>query len=606
LAPPLFYAIFGTCVQASVGTGGLVALLTGEQLANFGNLEQRTHAGAIFTLEVGLIIGAMGVFRLAFLVRFLSKPALSGFITASAILIMLSQVKPAIGLPKNDVGGIMTICFLHPTELDDINVATVVLSFCCFAFLNVPKWLKSSRSQVVKLMSEFKEVLLLVISALIAQRLSGPLGIAVIGDVPRGFPSLAWPLHSSEDWELAQQLFPGAVMVALVTFLSSFAAARKFALKAGYQVIATNELLGLGAANVAGAFCGGVPTQVGLSRMGIASSMGVKNLLGANVFVAGTVAIILLALSPYIYFVPRCALNVIIIVGASSLTEFKQVIWLWSLRSTRTRQRTYVTDFLVWWVAFLFTLFLGALKGILGAVVVSLVLIVYQVADPPITTLGYCQCRNRWLNIKERRDTEQRPGILAVRPEGPLFYANIERLEEFLDEMEIAASAADEPLKAIILSFAAVSFLDTSALEALQIMIDAYSKRNIGLLVAHASGQPCQILKHALGEHFPEHCLTTPWSVEECVQHLLLQQKQVIAENDLADKWSPMVASPNLKGRRVQSLPSMRAESDSDSEVLPSPQSSESWQIRPLQSSARWTTSPDGTTHAFHRVPSPL
>jgi len=257
LAPPLFYAIFGTCVQASVGTGGLVALLTGEQLANFGNLEQRTHAGAIFTLEVGLIIGAMGVFRLAFLVRFLSKPALSGFITASAILIMLSQVKPAIGLPKNDVGGIMTICFLHPTELDDINVATVVLSFCCFAFLNVPKWLKSSRSQVVKLMSEFKEVLLLVISALIAQRLSGPLGIAVIGDVPRGFPSLAWPLHSSEDWELAQQLFPGAVMVALVTFLSSFAAARKFALKAGYQVIATNELLGLGAANVAGAFCGG-------------------------------------------------------------------------------------------------------------------------------------------------------------------------------------------------------------------------------------------------------------------------------------------------------------------------------------------------------------
>ena len=117
-------------------------------------------------------------------------------------------------------------------------------------------------------------------------------------------------------------------MVALVTFLSSFAAARKFALKAGaavekhrhwqagYQVVATNELLGLGAANVAGAFCGAVPTQVGLSRMGIASSMGVKNLLGpapaslhafkgANVFVAAMVALVLLILSPYIYFVPR-------------------------------------------------------------------------------------------------------------------------------------------------------------------------------------------------------------------------------------------------------------------------------------------------------------
>eukprot|EP00913_Durusdinium_trenchii_P001721 g1592.t1 len=104
-------------------------------------------------------------------------------------------------------------------------------------------------------------------------------------------------------------------MVALVTFLSSFAAARKFSLKAGYQVVATNELLGLGAANVAGAFCGAVPTQAGLSRMGIAASMGVKNMLGAmlcgNVFTAGMVGLILLLLSPYLFFVPRCALNVL-------------------------------------------------------------------------------------------------------------------------------------------------------------------------------------------------------------------------------------------------------------------------------------------------------
>ncbi|CAL1150841.1 unnamed protein product [Cladocopium goreaui] len=471
----------------------------------------------------------MGVFRLAFLVRFLSKPALSGFITASAILIMLSQVKPAIGLPRTDIGGIMTIFFLHPTELRDINPATVILSLGCLAFLHVAKRFKSSRSRVVKQMSEFKEVLLLVIAALIAWRQP------VVPDDPLLKFTGHDPSNISWNWK---QLVTARVdhLLRQVVCVSStferrdgrfgdflvFLRSGKEICTEGYQVVATNELLGLGAANLAGAFCGAVPTQIGLSRMGIASSMGVKNLLGTNVFVAGMVAIVLLALSPYIYYVPRCALNVIIIVGASSLTEFKHVLWLWSLRSTRTRQRTYVTDLIVWWVAFLFTLFLGALKGILGAVVVSLVLIVYQVADPPITTLGYCQCRNRWMNVKERRDTEQRPGILAVRPEGPLFYANIERLEEWLDEMEIAASAADEPLMAIILSFAAVSFLDTSALEALQTMIDAYSKRNIGLLVAHASGQPCQILKHALGEYFPEHCLTTPWSVEDC--HISLCQ----------------------------------------------------------------------------------
>ena len=308
--------------------------------------------------------------------------------------------------------------------------------------------------------------------------------------------------------------------------------------------------------------CGAVPTQIGLSRMAIASSIGVKSQLGANIFVAIVIAMILLLLSPYIYYVPRCALNIIIILGASSLTEFNHAAWLWSLRSTRTRQRTYVVDYAVWWVAFLFTLlgspvvpftlfvfgsglpykvisnqakkgcpydnmvagllrlYLGALKGILGAVVVSLVLIVYQVADPPITTLGYCEGRGRWLNVKERTDTTQRPGILSFRPEGPLFYANVERMEEWLDEMEIFANAEGRPLKSIILSAAAVPFMDTSAVEALGMMLEAYRKRKIAFLIAHASGQPRQILLHVLGDYMPEGCLATPWTVEECVQFL--------------------------------------------------------------------------------------
>ncbi|CAK9033993.1 Sulfate transporter 4.1 [Durusdinium trenchii] len=239
LAPPLFYALFGTCVQASIGTGGLISLLTGEQLADFGDLEERTHAGAIFTLLVGVMISAMGIFRLAFLVRFLSKPALSGFISASAILIMLSQVKPAIGLPKSDVGGIMSIAFLHPKELDDLNPATVLFSFSCLIFLQLFKRLKASRSRVVKLMSEFKEVsrwhgdsapgffvgvLAVPWDKNCGNWFSEEYQIAVIGHVPAGMPTVQWPLRTS------------AAMVALVTFLSSFAAARKFSLKAGGRV----------------------------------------------------------------------------------------------------------------------------------------------------------------------------------------------------------------------------------------------------------------------------------------------------------------------------------------------------------------------------------
>jgi len=592
LLPPLLYSLFGTCVQASVGTGGLVALLTGEQLGQVsGGEERRTHASAIFTLEVGLVIGSMGVFQLAFLVRFLSKPALSGFITASAILIILSQVKPAIGLPKTDVGGIFDIILTHPKEMDDVNPATIVFSICIWLFLHFAKRLKSMGSWL-KVVAEFKEVVLLVMSALIASRIAEPFGIAIIGHVPEGFPALAWPLQTSDDWQLAKELFPGAVMLALVNFLSSFAAARKFAMKAGYQVVAVNELLALGAANVGGAMCGAVPTQIGLSRMGIASAIGVRSQLGANIFVACVIAVILLLLSPYIYYVPRCALNIIIILGASALTEFNHAAWLWSLRSTRTGQRTYVVDYAVWWVAFLFTLYLGALKGILGAVVVSLVLIVYQVADPPITTLGYCEGRGRWLNVKERKDTTQRPGILSFRPEGPLFYANVERMEEWLDEMEISASAEGRPLKSIILSAASLPFMDTSAVEALGMMFEAYRKRKIAFLIAHASGQPRQILLHVLGDYMPEGCLTTPWTVEECVQFLLRQNEENLQVLDESLGSSPALSamlSPQVRSiPRVTSIPRQLAV---DEEELDEQEDGKRLQVRPLRASAVFASS---------------
>eukprot|EP00439_Symbiodinium_sp_Y106_P085538 s562_g28.t3 len=419
-----------------------------------------------------------------------------------------------------------------------------------------------------------------------------PFGIAIIGHVPEGFPALAWPLQTSDDWQLAKELFPGAVMLALVNFLSSFAAARKFAMKAGYQVVAVNELLALGAANVGGAMCGAVPTQIGLSRMGIASAIGVRSQLGANIFVACVIAVILLLLSPYIYYVPRCALNIIIILGASALTEFNHAAWLWSLRSTRTGQRTYVVDYAVWWVAFLFTLYLGALKGILGAVVVSLVLIVYQVADPPITTLGYCEGRGRWLNVKERKDTTQRPGILSFRPEGPLFYANVERMEEWLDEMEISASAEGRPLKSIILSAASLPFMDTSAVEALGMMFEAYRKRKIAFLIAHASGQPRQILLHVLGDYMPEGCLTTPWTVEECVQFLLRQNEENLQVLDESLGSSPALSamlSPQVRSiPRVTSIPRQLAV---DEEELDEQEDGKRLQVRPLRASAVFASS---------------
>eukprot|EP00931_Biecheleriopsis_adriatica_P062354 TRINITY_DN37558_c0_g1_i1.p1 TRINITY_DN37558_c0_g1~~TRINITY_DN37558_c0_g1_i1.p1 ORF type:complete len:737 (+),score=108.51 TRINITY_DN37558_c0_g1_i1:45-2255(+) len=614
IAPPLLYSLFGTCVHSSVGTGGLVSLLTGEQLVRYGDLEERTRASAIFTLLVGLVITLMGVFRLAFLVRFLSKPALSGFITASAVLIMVSQFKPMLGLPKADTGGIFDIAVFHPGEFSDFSPATVMLSICSVVYLKGIRKLKSYH-WTLRLLGDFKELTWLAIAALFVSWQSPALRIDVVGDVPSGLPSLAWPLHGKRDLELAQEMLPGALVVALVTFLSSFAGAKKFAMKAGYQVIAMNELLALGIANMGGALYGAVPTQIGLSRMGIAYSTGVKSQLGANIYVAVVVAAVLQLFSPCLYFVPRCVLNVIILIGSSHLTEFRHMLWLWSLRSTRTRQRTYLVDFAVWWVAFLFTLLFGAFRGILSALGVSLLLILYQVADPPISTLGYSEDRKRWLNVKAHKEVLQRDGILAFRLEGPLFYANIERLEEWLAEEEVRAGAAGRPLKALVLSAAAIPFVDTTALESLKQLIAAYQKRNVAFLVANASGQPQKILQHVLGDMLPEACLNNPWSTQECVNFFSgseesRTQPEEIKEavNNRSDfatarkcPSSPRQGKTPRPLSRMsgwQSMPKLQAlagESSDSDDNLGSPGGEEAPQakVRPLKRAVAWASNPD-------------
>lgn len=307
-------------------------------------------------------------------------------------------------------------------------------------------------------------------------------------------------------------------------------------MKAGYQVVAINELLGLGFANLAGAFFSSVPTQIGLSRMGIAYSAGVKSQLGANILVAIIVAAVLQAFSSYLYFVPRCVLNAIIVNGASHLTEFEHMRWLWSLRNTRIRQRTYLVDFTVWWVACLSTICLGALNGICGAVGVSMLLIIYQVADPPITTLGWLEKRRRWMSIKAHGNTQSRTGVLCFRLEGPLFYANVERLQEWLADAEVTAADEGRPVRAMILSAAAIPFVDTTALEALKQLLDAYTKRHITFLFANACGQPQKILKHEFGSLLtasgepllPYDSLESSWTCEDCVQWLAEEEKKSV------------------------------------------------------------------------------
>jgi high affinity sulfate transporter 1 len=615
ILPPVVYSLFGTCVHSSVGTGGLISLLTGIQLEKYGDLEARSHAGPIFTLLVGVIISLMGVLRLAFMVRFLSKPALSGFITASALLIIASQLKPMLGLPKEISGGILDILFMTPWEMKHCHWPTCQISLISIIFLVSAKKLRRVH-WCLKGVGEFKELVALALSALFCYYKAEALGIDVVGKVPSGLPATVWPIASRGDLLLAKEMIPGAFLVALVTFLSSFAGAKKFAMKAGYQVVAINELIALGLANVVGSLNAAVPTQIGLSRMGIAYAAGIRSQLGANVYVAVVVAAAVYAFSACLYYIPRCVLNAIIVNGASHLMEFEHMLWLWSLKACPgskrdSGSRMFRTDFSVWWFSCLGTLYFGAFEGIVLTVLLSLALVVHQVVHPSITPLGCEVSGDRrapgagvrgWKSLSNMT-TRSREGILVFRVEGPLFYANIERVQEWLEDAELRGlQQGRRPLRAIVLMAASVPFVDSTALMAFKTMVEAYADRGVHFLIAKAAGQPKRFFLHVYSKESEgpagahtfaadavKTCVEGDFSVEDCIAWLQNQESGCLNRTSsqlLLDARKE--ASPIRSGlERVSSKVSNKVAFEETDELWPPPAP------QPLKRASLWASHPD-------------
>lgn len=523
LLAPIVYALLGTCHQASVGTGGLVALLTGLQLKVYEDPDFRAHASAILCLLVGLIMAFMGIFQLSFLVRFLSRPALSGFITGSALLIMKSMTMPMLGLPKELADkGLWVDFFLEPENLLQCNKVTVGLSVVCYIFLSTLA--KKIPSKTVR---DFKELIVLVGSGIFCKFYGIEEGVAVVGAVPEGLPGLSWPITSMADVKLAKEMLPGASLIAVVTFISSFAAAKKCALKGGYYVVATNELMALGLGNAAGAFVGAVPTQIGLSRSALATGMGVKTLLGCNVFVAAIIAMIVLAFGPFLAFVPSCVLNCIIFNAATHLFEFDQLKALATNRDLWTAQK----DMGIWVLAFAGTVVLGAFEGIVLAVVVSLLLAISEVVNPQIDILGQISDDLRWGNIKRFPEALQwnhnNPNKLVLRIDGPLFYANSERFQDSVNELEMSMGT-DTPFEIVVLSASSISFIDATAINILQDMAKSWKERGILFFIANAYGDTRLLMERQLADVLHQTDLSV--TIDTCMALAQAMNKEIEKE----------------------------------------------------------------------------
>src|SRR5277367_5464599 len=408
LVPMAIYAVIGTSRPLSVSTTTTIAVLTAAELGQVApgpDPSSLLAASAMLTLMVGIFLVLASLLRLGFIADFISEPVLVGFKAGIGVVIVLDQLPKILGIhfPK---GGFFHNVVAIARGLPETSLTTLAVGIVAVALLvGFERFLPRVPAPLIAVATGIIGAHLLGLSAH---------GVELVGRIPQGLPSITRP-----DFSLLRELWPGALAIALMSFTETVAAGRAFANSEEPHPRANRELLATGLANVGGAFVGAMPAGGGTSQTAVNRLAGARTQLAELVTVAVALATILL-LAPLLALMPQATLAAVVIVYSIGLIQPKE------FRAILVIRRTEFTWALT---AFAGVVLLGTLKGIIVAIVVSLVALTSQVADPPVYVLG----RKPGANIfrprsKEHPEDETYPGLLLLRLEGRIFFANAEAI----------------------------------------------------------------------------------------------------------------------------------------------------------------------------------
>ncbi len=476
IVPLILYAIFGTSRQLSVGPGAMVALLIA---AGVGTLAETGTAQFIeLSIVLALLVGGiqllMGIFRLGFLVNFLSHPVIAGFTSAAALIIGFSQLKHLLGISLGRSNYIHHIIASAVTQIGNTNLYTLMIGLAAIVLILVVK----------KIKLPIPGPLLAVVFGIVAVWSLGwaDQGVKIVGEVPSGLPKFGIP---TINFEQIKQLFPIALTIAFISFMQSIAMAKAIqARHKNYQVVANQELVALGMANVGGAFFQAFPTTGGFSRTAVNDQTGAKTGM-ASIISATLIALTLLYLTPLFYYLPQAILASVIMVAVFGLIDFKKAKQLW---------RTDRSDFWMMAATFFGTLFLGIEEGILIGVLLSLSFIIFRTTQPHTAVLGKIPDRPHYRNVDRFEQLEVRPEILIFRFDARLYFANVSYFKERLME-EILAKG--KTLKLVILDADSMNGMDSSGVHALEELIESCKENQIKFYIVGIKGPIRDILHRA-------------------------------------------------------------------------------------------------------------
>jgi high affinity sulfate transporter 1 len=438
--PMVIYALLGTSRVLNVSSTTTLAILAGTQLGLVvpdGDPARLIVAVATLTALTGAILMLASLLRLGFVANFISSPVLTGFKAGIGLVIVLDQVPKLLGIHITKQGffnDLLSIAHHLPaTSLTTLLVAAATLT----VLIGMERLWPHSPAPLVAVGGGIAAAWFLGLEAQ---------GVAIVGLIPQGFPTLTLP-----DLALVQQLLPGAVGIALMSFTESIAAGRAFAKATEPPINANRELLATGAANLGGALFGAMPAGGGTSQTAVVRAAGGIT-QKASLVTAGVAVATMLFLAPILGQLPYATLAAVVIVYSVGLIQPREFL---AIRKVRTMEFRWAM------IACLGVLIFGTLQGIVVAIIVSLIGLSSQTAHPRVYVIG----RKRGADVlrpvsPEHPDDETFPGLLILRPEGRLFFINAQSVAE-----QMKALVMQRQPKVVVLDMSRVPDIEYSALQ---------------------------------------------------------------------------------------------------------------------------------------------
>lgn len=488
IVPLLLYGLLGSSRVLAVGPVAVVSLMTAATVGEVAQAGTAHYAQVALTLALlsGLMLLAMGLLRLGVVANFLSHPVISGFISASGLLIAASQLKTLLGVSAGGQNLPEMLASLAP-QIGQAHGLTLAIGVGCMAFLLAvrrgitPLLLsRGCSSRTAELSGKLGPVLAIVATTAAAAALDwGSQGVRTVGPIAQALPPLTWPAWDPELW--AALAMP-ALLISIVGFVESISVGQTLAARRRQRVDPDQELVALGAANLGAAFSGGFPVTGGLSRSVVNFDAGARTQM-AGIFTAGGILLTTLLLTPALFHLPHATLAATIVVAVLSLVDWRVLGRTW--RYSRP-------DFVALLATLGVTLVLGVEPGLVAGVSVSLALHLWRSSQPHIAEVGLVPGTEHFRNVR-RHEVQTQPGVLGLRVDESLYFANARTLEDRINE----AVSLRPSLRHVVLQCSAINGIDASALESLESINERLQEAGLKLHLSEVKGPVMDRLKRS-------------------------------------------------------------------------------------------------------------